>query len=81
MTEWILMLSLNLLSGVPGEVRDMSLSTIDGFTSKQSCEIAANKLAERAIVLVGKQREREGIASNTRKSSPAINYECVLITK
>lgn len=81
MAEWILMLSMNLMSGVPGEVRDMSLSNVAGFTSRQTCEAAGNKLAERAIALVGKQREREGVAGNTRKSMPAINFECVLITK
>lgn len=81
MAEWILLLTLNLASSVPGEIRDASVTTIGGFTSRQTCDAAANKLAERLIVLVGKQRDKEGIASNTSKSRPAINYECVQITK
>lgn len=70
MAEWILLLTLNLAGGAPGEVRDMSATTIGGFTSRQTCDAAANKLAERLVVLAGKHREREGVARGGSKLMP-----------
>ncbi|WP_132038757.1 hypothetical protein [Iodobacter fluviatilis] len=80
MNEWILVLTLHLISA-PGEVRDISPQIVSGFTSKQNCENAAVSISERLIGISGKARERQGIPSNTSKSSPAINYECLNIRK
>ena len=80
MNEWILILTLNLLSA-PGEIRDISPEIIGGFQSKQNCDAAAATISDKIIVLAGKAREQQGIAKNTSKSGPALWYECVNIRK
>lgn len=80
MPEWILLLTLNL-SGPLGDIRDVSLTTVPGFTSQAACEIAARQLAERAIALVGKARGQQGVQIQSSKSTPALNSECVQIKK
>lgn len=44
MGEWVLVLALNIASGTPGEIRDVSLSTVGGFTSKSTCEAAGKSM-------------------------------------
>lgn len=80
MNEWILLLALNL-SGPLGDIRDVSLSNVTGFTSQAACETAARQLTERTIALVGKARGQQGVQSQSTKSAPAINAECVQIKK
>jgi len=80
MIEWVLVLTLTLKTA-PGEVRDIAPQIVPGFSSRQACEDAGTKLAERLIVLVGKTREQQRIPGNTSKSGPVINYECVQIRK
>lgn len=80
MTEWILILTLNLLSQ-QNEIRDISPQIIDGFASKKSCELAASKISKHFALLAGKAREAQGIPANTSKSAPSIQYECITITK
>ena len=81
MEEWVLLLALNVTSGVPGEIRDVSLTTISGFSSKVACEAAAQTLAERAIGVVGRARGQAGIQTSSSKSMPSLNSECIHITK
>lgn len=80
MNEWILILTLNLVSQ-PGEIRDISPAIIGGFQSKQTCDSAASVISNRLIALSGNARERQGIAKNTSNSSPAVWYECINIKK
>lgn len=80
MNEWILILTLNLMSQ-PGDIRDISPSIIGGFQSKQNCDSAASAISDRLVALSGKAREQQGISKNTSKSSPAIWYECINIKK
>ena len=80
MTEWILLLTINLI-GQSGEIRDISPQIIGGFSSKQTCETAAESISHRFIVLAGKAREQQGIQSNTFKSAPSIWQECINIQK
>jgi hypothetical protein len=80
MTEWLLLLGLNLV-GAPGEMRDVSAQTISGFTSRATCMTAAETISNRLIAVVGRAREERGIVGNTPNSMPAINYECVEIRK
>lgn len=80
MTEWVLLLALNI-KGAPGEIRDVSLSTLGGFTSATACEAAGRALAWRTVGLVGRARIQEGIVGNSRVSVPALHTECVQITK
>jgi hypothetical protein len=80
MIEWILVLTLTLKTA-PGEVRDIAPQIVPEFSSRQACEDAGIKLAERLIVLAGKTREQQGIPGHTSKSGPMINYECVQIHK
>ncbi|WP_428507383.1 hypothetical protein [Roseateles sp.] len=81
MGEWVLVLAINITSGTPGEVRDVSLSTLGGFSSKAICEAAAQTIASRAISVVGQARMQAGIQGNGGKSTPVVNYECVFIKK
>jgi hypothetical protein len=78
--EWILLLALNL-SGPLGDIRDVSLSTVPGFTSQAACETAARQIAERTLALVGKARGQQGVQSQSTKSVPALNTECVQVKK
>jgi len=80
MTEWILLLTLNL-SGPLGDIRDVSLTTVPGFTSQATCETAARQIAERTIALVGKARGQQGVQIQSSKSVPALNTECLQIKK
>ena len=81
MGEWVLVLALNIASSTPGEIRDVSLSTLGGFNSKATCEAAAQSIASRAIAVVGQARMQAGIQGNGGKSTPVLNYECVFIKK
>ena len=80
MNEWILILTLNLVSQ-PGEIRDISPSIVGGFQSKKNCDSAASAISDRLVALSGKAREQQGIAQNTSKNSPAIWHECISIKK
>ena len=55
MTEWVLIIVLNI-AGQPGEIRDPSISVLGGFTSQARCEAAGQKIAERAVGVVGRAR-------------------------
>lgn len=81
MGEWVLILALNIASGVPGELRDVSLTTVGGFSSKAACEAAAQTIAGRAIAVVGQARMQAGLQGNGNRSTPVLNYECVFIKK
>lgn len=81
MGEWVLVLALNIASGTPGEIRDVSLSTLGGFTSKSTCEAAAQTIASRSVAVVGQARMQAGMQGNGGKSTPVLNYECVFIKK
>lgn len=37
MGGWVLILALNIASSTPGEIRDVSLASLGGFTSKAAC--------------------------------------------
>jgi hypothetical protein len=80
MTEWLLLLTVNLV-GAPGEIRDLSVQTIPGFVSKATCDAAAENVAHRLIAVIGRAREERGIAGNSRTRMPAIDTECVEIRK
>lgn len=80
MIEWVLLLTLNLVP-TPTEMRDVSVTTLSGFTSAVSCESAGKALAERTIAVVGRAREQRGIRGGSMVMSPSINYECVQIRK
>lgn len=81
MGEWVLILALNIANQVPGEIRDVSLTTLGGFTSKGACDAAAQTIATRTVAVVGQARMQAGIPGNAGKSTPALNYECVFIKK
>ena len=81
MGEWVLILALNIASGTVGEIRDVSLTTLGGFTSKASCDAAAQAIAGRAIAVVGQARMQSGIQGNSARSTPVLNYECIFIKK
>lgn len=80
MNEWVLIIALNV-HGQPGEIRDVSLSILGGFSSQASCDAAGRKIAERAIGVVGRARMQQGIQGNSGKSIPPLNTECVQISK
>jgi hypothetical protein len=81
MGEWVLILALNIASTTPGEIRDVSLTTLGGFTSKAACEAGAQTVASRAVAVVGQARMQAGIQGNGSKATPVLNYECMLIKK
>lgn len=81
MGEWVLILALNIASSAPGEIRDVSLTTLGGFTSKAACESAAQTVASRAVAVVGQARMQAGIQGNGSKATPVLNYECVFVKK
>jgi hypothetical protein len=81
MGEWIIVLALNIASGTPGDLRDVSLTTLGGFTSKSACEAAAQTIASRAVAVVGQARTQAGLQGNGNRSTPVLNYECVFIKK
>lgn len=80
MGEWILILALNIASA-SGDLRDVSLTTVGGFTSKVSCNTAAQTIASRSIAVVGQARMQAGLLGNGNKATPVLNYECVFIKK
>lgn len=81
MGEWVLILALNIASSTPGEIRDVSLTTLGGFASKATCEAAAQTIAGRAVAVVGHARMQAGMQGNGGKSTPVLNSECVFIKK
>lgn len=81
MGEWILIVALNIASSTPGEIRDVSLTTLGGFASKAACEAGAQTVASRAIAVVGQARMQAGIQGNGSKATPVLAYECVFIKK
>lgn len=81
MGEWVLILALNIASGTPGELRDVSLTILGGFGSKSSREAAAEVIARRSIAIIGQARMQAGIQGNSHLATPVVNYECVFIKK
>lgn len=81
MGEWVLILALNIANPAPGEIRDVSLTTLGGFTSKGACDAAAQTIATRAVAVVGQARMQAGIPANAPMATPVLNYECVYIKK
>lgn len=80
MNEWVLLIALNL-AGQPGAIRDVSLSALGGFTSQGACEAAGQKLAMRAVAVVGRARGQQRIQVNSNVDTPSLNTECVQVTK
>ena len=78
--EWVLVLTLNI-SSAQGTIRDVQMEMVDGFRTALLCESAKGKLAGKLIQMVGKNRERQGIRSNTKDQHPAVNAECVVVKK
>jgi proline racemase len=81
MIEWILIFTLNIGTKQPGEIRDVSVTMVPGFTSRATCEVAAQALGERTVAVVGRARIERGIQGNAWASVPAINTECVQVRK
>jgi hypothetical protein len=63
------------------DLRDVSLTTVSGFTSRASCDAAAQTIASRSIAVVGQARMQAGLQGNGNRSTPVLNYECVFIKK
>ena len=80
MGEWILILALNIASA-PGDLRDVSLTTVGGFTSKASGDAASQMMTSRSIAVVGQARMQAGLQGNGNRSTPVLNYECAFINK
>lgn len=80
MTEWVLIFTMSI-AGQMGEIRDVSPALLGGFTSKQLCDAAAEKIAGRTVALVGQARMQQGIVGNSNVSTPRIWTECVPIQK
>jgi hypothetical protein len=80
MTEWILILTFNLISP-QGAVRDISPVVISGFSSKKSCSTASYKISYELIGLTGKMRNAQGLTKRGHKSEPRINSKCLKIEK
>jgi len=66
MYEWLLILTV-YIQDKPGEIRDISPEVITGFSSKQSCQNAANKISYEYIDLFGKSRNQQGITGRSHK--------------
>lgn len=81
MGEWVLILALNIANSTLGEIRDVSLTTLGGFTTKAACETGAQTVAGRAIAVVSKARMQADIQGNGSKATPVLNYECVFIKR
>ncbi len=79
MKEWILIIATNLAS-TQGEIRDVSIETVDGFKTKIKCENTIKKLGHGLIETVGKSRNQQGI-KGYKKSIPIINMKCIQIEK
>lgn len=80
MNEWVLLIALSII-GEPGVLRDVSLSAVGGFSSKAACDTAGQRLAERAVAVVGRARSQRGINAGSQSHIPSLNTECVLIKK
>lgn len=81
MHEWVLILTLHL-TGQPGQVTDVAPTIVGGFTNEGRCKVAASEISDRLIVLGNKSRASAGYQTNTKSlGMPAINSECILITK
>lgn len=80
MGEFVLILALNIASA-PGDLRDVSLTSLGGFTSKAACETGAQTLASRVVAVVGQARIQAGMQGNGSRSTPVLNYECIFIKK
>lgn len=80
MTEWVLLIALNI-AGQPGAIRDVSLTTLGGFTSEATCLAAGQRLAERTVAIVGRARGQQAIQMSSRVDTPTLNTECVQIKK
>lgn len=70
MGEWVLVSALNITSGAPGEICDVSLSTLGCFTRKTTCEAADLTIASRSVAVVGQARSKPGCRATARRQPP-----------
>jgi len=80
MLEWILIVTMHIDSP-RGTIRDPSMSTVGGFSSKAACDNASTDIASALIVMVGESRAKQGIAANTPDQSPVVRVRCVQVKK
>lgn len=80
MLEWILVITMHITSS-HGTIRDSSMSTVSGFSSKAVCESASTDIASALIVMVGESRTKQGIAANTPDQSPVVRVRCIRVKK
>jgi hypothetical protein len=80
MLEWVLIVTMHITSA-HGTIRDPSMSTVEGFSSKSGCESASQDIASALIVMVGESRSKQGIAANTPDQSPVVRVRCVRVKK
>lgn len=74
--EWILVLTMNATAGADVT---QSPAMIPGFTTKERCEAASEKISTQLIVQGGKIKESRGEHRN--QNPPYIWADCILITR
>ena len=80
MHEWVLLMVMSIYDK-PGIVRDIAPSTISGFTSKEACQAALNRVESELIVLAGQNRESAGVDGRSASQYPIMHGYCLSIDK
>ena len=79
MKEWILIITMRLVTQ-DGDLNDVQIEMIDGFTSKQRCEQAGKDISSQLIYESGRHMKQQGIAPN-HKNHPSVYFICNELVK
>lgn len=80
MTEWILIITLNL--AVSGDkITDYKAETIDGFTSEKKCRAAATLIGTRISKQIVNHKAAMGVSLERISGNPIVFTDCVKIDK
>lgn len=80
MTEWILIITLNL-SIAGNNITDYKAETIDGFTSEKKCLSAAQIISKQISNQIVNHKAAMGISLERETGNPIVFSACLKIEK
>ena len=78
--EWVLILTMHIMKP-SGQLPDVQVEMIDGFTSESTCNQAGNTLSMTLLNQVNKHVNQQAVGKGSKLNLPSIFLECTRIEK
>lgn len=78
--EWVLILTMHIMKP-SGQLPDVQVEMIDGFTSESACSKAGNTLSMTLLSQVNKHVKQQAVEKGSKLNLPSVFLECTRIDK